>query len=92
MHSCHVKKPSHNITTLRVKMRSNLHRFCTAINQTIMTTLKFERLTPTPDATLKTTPLARSSHGLSALSNGNRLVLYGGENVARTPIADAILL
>ena len=54
-----------------------------------MTSLTFERLTPAPDATLKTTPLARSSHGLSALSDGKRLVLLGGENVARTPIAEA---
>mmetsp|Transcript_19305 Transcript_19305/g.34893 ORF Transcript_19305/g.34893 Transcript_19305/m.34893 type:complete len:365 (-) Transcript_19305:154-1248(-) len=51
--------------------------------------INFHRITPAPDPTLKTTPLPRSSHGISALKDGQRLVLYGGENVARTPIADA---
>jgi len=31
-------------------------------------------------------PIARSSHGASLIDKGNRLVVYGGENVARTPI------
>lgn len=33
-------------------------------------------------------PCARSSHGLSLVNNGKRIVLYGGEHVARTPIED----
>ena len=41
---------------------------------------------PSSDATSKSSPLPRSSHSLSALNDGNRLVLFGGENVARTPI------
>jgi len=54
-----------------------------------MTSVNFRRLTPAPDPRLNTTPLSRSSHGISALENGRRLVLYGGEHAARTPIADA---
>jgi len=54
-----------------------------------MASINFHRITPSPDPTSKTTPLPRSSHGLSALKNGTRLVLFGGENVARTPISDA---
>ncbi|KAL7537818.1 hypothetical protein ACHAXR_008102 [Thalassiosira sp. AJA248-18] len=54
-----------------------------------MATINFKRITPTPDPKLNANPLPRSSHGLSALKNGQCLVLYGGENVARTPITDA---
>lgn len=31
-------------------------------------------------------PCSRSSHGISAVQNGSRLILYGGEHIARTPI------
>lgn len=31
-------------------------------------------------------PLSRSSHGLSMVQNKSRLVLYGGEHIARTPL------
>ncbi|KAL9191288.1 hypothetical protein ACHAXT_000994 [Thalassiosira profunda] len=53
------------------------------------TTISFSRIEPSADPSSKAAvPLPRSSHGLSALSNGE-LLLYGGENVARTPITDA---
>ena len=32
-------------------------------------------------------PCARSSHGVSLVQNGTRLIVYGGEHVARTPLA-----
>lgn len=32
------------------------------------------------------TPCSRSSHGLSLINNGTRIVLYGGEHIARTPL------
>lgn len=54
-----------------------------------MATINFARITPAPDASAKTTPLARSSHGISAVNDGKRLVVYGGEHVARTPITEA---
>jgi hypothetical protein len=31
-------------------------------------------------------PCSRSSHGLSVVQNGSRLIVYGGEHIARTPI------
>lgn len=53
----------------------------------------FKRLTPTPAIDGGTTPISRSSHGVSALLNDalnkTRIVIYGGEHVARTPIADS---
>ena len=52
-----------------------------------MTTLKFQQIIPT-NANTTATPLPRSSHGLSIIQNGSLLVLYGGENIARTPIQD----
>jgi len=33
-------------------------------------------------------PCSRSSHGLSMINNGTRLILYGGEHLARTPLND----
>lgn len=54
-----------------------------------MTTLKFQQINPTPAQPSSTSPLPRSSHGLSIIQNGSLLVLYGGENTARTPIRDA---
>lgn len=44
----------------------------------------FVKLDPLPDE-IHGRPLARSSHGLSIVNGGRRLVLYGGENIARTP-------
>lgn len=54
-----------------------------------MNNLKFQRIVPNPDVNSTKTPLARSSHGLSIIRDGTFLVLYGGENIARTPITDA---
>ena len=55
-----------------------------------MATIKFTNLKPTPSSSSSapgsSTPITRSSHGISALSGGCRLVIYGGEHVARTPI------
>ena len=52
----------------------------------------FDRIRPEPDPE-HGSPICRSSHGLSALVDArgkfHRLILYGGENVARTPITDA---
>eukprot|EP00577_Skeletonema_sp_RCC1716_P021590 CAMPEP_0113420872 /NCGR_PEP_ID=MMETSP0013_2-20120614/27573_1 /TAXON_ID=2843 ORGANISM="Skeletonema costatum, Strain 1716" /NCGR_SAMPLE_ID=MMETSP0013_2 /ASSEMBLY_ACC=CAM_ASM_000158 /LENGTH=371 /DNA_ID=CAMNT_0000308407 /DNA_START=460 /DNA_END=1571 /DNA_ORIENTATION=+ /assembly_acc=CAM_ASM_000158 len=62
-----------------------------------MTKLTFQQIIPTPHSTTTTnantassssTPLPRSSHGLSIIHNGSLLVLYGGEHIARTPIHD----
>lgn len=47
--------------------------------------MKWTRLHPTPDPQ-HGTPCARSSHGVSLVGGGNRLLVYGGENKARTPI------
>jgi hypothetical protein len=46
---------------------------------------KWENLNPTPDPD-HGVPCERSSHGLSLLKGGKALILYGGENVARTPL------
>jgi len=51
------------------------------------TSVKFTRITPTPSDDGKS-PLSRSSHGISYLNNG-KLVIYGGEHIARTPIEDS---
>jgi hypothetical protein len=53
------------------------------------TNVKFswEKLTPAADPE-KGFPCKRSSHGLSLLQNGKLLILYGGEEVARTPMDD----
>ena len=63
----------------------------TATTSTTMAT--FKRLTPTPAIDGGGTPISRSSHGVSALLNDalnkTRIVIYGGEHVARTPIADS---
>jgi len=47
--------------------------------------LSFKRLDPKPDP-VHGRPCARSSHGLSLVDAGRRLVLYGGEHIARTPL------
>ncbi|KAL7531130.1 hypothetical protein ACHAWF_003645 [Thalassiosira exigua] len=49
-----------------------------------MASISWNRITPSGSKT----PLPRSSHGLSALDDGRRLVVYGGENIARTPITE----
>eukprot|EP00045_Choanoeca_perplexa_P001569 m.20646 g.20646 ORF g.20646 m.20646 type:complete len:350 (+) comp11037_c0_seq1:298-1347(+) len=48
--------------------------------------LTWTRLTPKPDPQYGC-PIPRSSHGLSIVQNGTRLLVLGGENVARTPIS-----
>lgn len=52
-----------------------------------MVKISFTHLKPFPDKTFGS-PCARSSHGLSLVKNGTRLILHGGENIARTPLAD----
>lgn len=47
--------------------------------------VSFVKLDPQPDP-IHGKPCARSSHGLSLVHEGRRLVLYGGEHVARTPV------
>ena len=49
-------------------------------------TLTWKRLNPKPD--VKGVPCERSSHGISLIRNeaGTRLILYGGEKIARTPL------
>lgn len=48
--------------------------------------IKWTRLVPRPDPQ-HGCPCARSSHGLSIVQKGSRLVLLGGEHVARTPLS-----
>ena len=79
------------IGRLAAKMRADAARLPirAATTRTRTTTAVLpRRLAPDPDPVMGTTPLPRSSHGLSALGCGDRLVLYGGESVPRTPIAD----
>jgi len=52
-----------------------------------MVKVSFTQLKPTPDAE-HGSPCARSSHGLSIVKHGTRLILHGGENIARTPLED----
>jgi len=47
--------------------------------------IQWTKLEPAPDPTYGK-PISRSSHGVSIVKNGSRLVLYGGENVAREPL------
>lgn len=47
--------------------------------------LKWTNLSVKPDAQFGL-PCERSSHGLSILCGGSRLILHGGERVARTPL------
>jgi hypothetical protein len=51
--------------------------------------ISWTRITPSPDpnAINSSVPCTRSSHGLSMVQNGTRLILLGGEHVARTPIS-----
>jgi Galactose oxidase, central domain/Kelch motif len=49
--------------------------------------ISWTAITPTPDPDYGS-PCTRSSHGLSYLPRLQRLVLVGGEHVARTPIED----
>ncbi|CAB9527509.1 Nitrile-specifier protein [Seminavis robusta] len=47
--------------------------------------ISWTRITPEADAT-HGKPCTRSSHGLSLVRGGSRLILLGGEHVARTPL------
>eukprot|EP00545_Synedropsis_sp_CCMP1620_P012200 CAMPEP_0119009630 /NCGR_PEP_ID=MMETSP1176-20130426/4499_1 /TAXON_ID=265551 /ORGANISM="Synedropsis recta cf, Strain CCMP1620" /LENGTH=363 /DNA_ID=CAMNT_0006962179 /DNA_START=45 /DNA_END=1136 /DNA_ORIENTATION=+ len=47
--------------------------------------LSFVEIKPLPDPQYGV-PCTRSSHGISMVRGGTRLVLYGGEHVARTPL------
>ena len=59
----------------------------TIVKRAMATSVKFTRITPTPSDD-GSSPLSRSSHGISYLNNG-KLVIYGGEHIARTPIEDS---
>jgi len=59
----------------------------TIVKRAMATSVKFTRITPTL-ADDGSSPLSRSSHGISYLNNG-KLVIYGGEHIARTPIEDS---
>eukprot|EP00956_Cyclotella_meneghiniana_P016438 scaffold25970_cov73-Cyclotella_meneghiniana.AAC.2 len=51
---------------------------------------RFKQIVPKPDAN-SGLPLARSSHGISSMKTNDcktRLLIYGGENTPRVPIAD----
>lgn len=48
--------------------------------------LKWNKLDPSPDPK-HGTPCERSSNGLSLVQKGTRLILHGGENIARTPLS-----
>ena len=50
-----------------------------------MVEIKFTQLKPSSDPTYGS-PCARSSHGLSIVQHGTRLILHGGENIARAPV------
>ena len=50
--------------------------------------LSWTKLVPQNDPT-HGSPMARSSHGVSMVQKGSRLIVLGGENVARTPIESA---
>jgi hypothetical protein len=50
--------------------------------------LTWEKIIPTADPK-KGVPCRRSSHGLSILNNGKLLIVYGGEEVARTPLNES---
>lgn len=53
----------------------------------------FRRVDPRPDP-VHGRPLARSSHGVSVVAgrrDDDRVLVYGGEHVARTPIEDGLL-
>lgn len=47
--------------------------------------LEWKKLLPKPHA-IHGVPCERSSHGLSLVRNGSRLILHGGERIARTPL------
>ena len=47
--------------------------------------LSWTKIVPRPDPT-HGAPCERSSHGVSLVHNGSRLIVYGGEHIARTPI------
>jgi Galactose oxidase, central domain/Kelch motif len=52
-----------------------------------MAKISFTALKPSPDEKFGS-PCSRSSHGLSLVQNGTRLILHGGEHIARTPLED----
>lgn len=52
-----------------------------------MVKFAFTELTPSQDPA-HGSPCPRSSHGLSIVQNGTRLILHGGEKIARTPLED----
>lgn len=47
--------------------------------------ISWTRITPAADPK-HGSPIARSSHGVSVVQDGSRLIVIGGEHVARTPI------
>jgi len=47
--------------------------------------ISWTKIAPSPDPKYGT-PCERSSHGVSIVKNGSRLIVLGGEHVARTPI------
>lgn len=69
-------QPSHTITP---KFKTHYPNMASAPK------LTWTKVTPVPDPT-HGSPIPRSSHGLSIVQNGTRLILLGGEHVARTPI------
>ncbi|CAK9103989.1 unnamed protein product [Durusdinium trenchii] len=71
--------------------RSRCGMFRMQASMAHMPKFTWKQLRPTPDAA-KGVPCERSSHGLSFLprdGGGSRLILYGGERVARTPLEPA---
>jgi len=47
----------------------------------------FVKLGPSPDPEFGK-PCARSSHGVSVINKGTRIIVFGGEHVARTPLGE----
>jgi len=60
----------------------------TSNKMTVSSKVAWTKLHPKPDPQYGS-PCSRSSHGLSIVQNGSRLILYGGEHIARTPINDS---
>ena len=71
----------------RSRCSGMLRMATTAAHVAPPTRLAWKQLSPTPDPA-KGVPCERSSHGISFIQNetGSRLIVYGGENIARTSV------
>jgi hypothetical protein len=82
-HASHTTPNQSTILPINKERNATFQNTCS-----IQMKFSWTKLLPKPDPKYGV-PCARSSHGVSFLAGSDRLILYGGEHVARTPITDS---